>query len=205
MSAATAAPVDVRPFTARLLDLVRDLAGHTLDLRSRDGFRHQQARLPEPVTVLPPFVLSWLEDQDHIRIVTAPPPLRVAVAYWKLGDEFTRETEWRHRVPAADQARVRAALAGFPIQPAWLVTAGPEVVAGWRLAEPLPAADALAVFERLAQRLGATWPWPPTVPLAGVIRNWNETHRERVELVDVAPDQTITRAALERALDGGGS
>jgi hypothetical protein len=199
----TAAPA--RPFTEQLLDLVRDFAGQTLDNRSLHGFKRQQARLPEPVTVLPPFVLSWLEDQDHIRIVAAPPPLRVAVAYWKLGDQFDLETGWQHRVPEADQARVRAALAGFAVPPTWLVLSGPEVMAGWRLAEPLPAADAPTVLERLAARLGATWPLPESLPLAGVVRSWNETHREHVELLDVAPDQTITRAALERALDGGRS
>jgi hypothetical protein len=204
MTTATANPAAAaRPFTARLLDVVRGFAGHDLDARSLHGFEHVTGRLPDPVPALPGFLLGWLEDGHHVRVSPSPASgglLHVAWVYWRLGDQFDRETGWRHRVPESDQARVRDALAGCPIAPAWLIDAGPEVVVGWPLAAPLPTDRAPAVLERLARRLGAAWPLPATLPLAGVIRNWNQRAPERVELVDVAPAATYTLEALERAI-----
>ena len=127
---------------------------------------------------------------------------------WRPETRFDRDTGWRYTVTPEAQVRIREALDGFPLAPTVVVDGGHEVWAAWRL-EPVLAVDrdparARALPDALAERLGAdveaARDLAATLPLAGVIRNWNQTITDLVDIVDVEPARRYRVEDLESAL-----
>jgi hypothetical protein len=206
----------LRPYTERLLSVLRvfdgcrgDLAVETLPL---GGGVPTSLIFRPPIPAVPFNLLDAILANDGVRFgpVTRSGSqfmdLGAAYAVWRLGN---RDEPGRcYVVPPEDHATVGAALAGFPLDPALLIDAGPEVVALWPLDRPL-AVDkdptrAVALLTRLAVRLGADMDaandLTVLLPLCGAVRNWNRTPPDRVDLVDVAPGRTYTLDDLDTAL-----
>ena len=207
----------VRPFTQRLLDRVRLFdgcrGGIDVDMRSLDGIGHSVLYLTPPTGAIPLPLLDAIRDAWGARVMPVtraaghPQDLASAFVYWRAETRFDRDTEWRYVVAPEAQARIREALGAFPMPPAQLVDAGPEIVALWPLDSPL-AVDrdptrAIALLVALAERLGAdveiARDLAATLPLAGVIRgDWN--HTDLVDIVDVEPARRYRVEDLEAAL-----
>jgi hypothetical protein len=189
----------------------------TIAGRSLHGFGEQLAHIAPPFDV-PLAVLELLRDGYSLRLSPATrsgqtlAELPFLSVLWRPQSEFSRETGWRHVVTAEAQAAVAAALAMMP-PASLLIDAGPEVVAAWRLVEPLDlrhAADqARAAQVQLAERLGGDVKTAEDLaaflPLAGRVRNWNVTVPDFIELAVVEPgrpEYTIEQL-LGAAPEGG--
>lgn len=225
MNAAPAAAPDtplvsapLRPYTERLLSVLHvfdgccrgDLAVETRPLGA--GVPTGLIFRP-PIPAVPFNLLDAIRDIDGVRFgpVTRSgsqfADLGAAYAVWRLRSYFER----RYQVPPEEHAKVRAALAGFPIAPALLIDAGPEVVALWPLARPMPVdkgpARAVALLTRLATRLGAdadaAQDLTVSLPLCGAVRNWSKSPPDPVDVIDVAPGRTYTLDDLDAALAAG--
>jgi hypothetical protein len=222
LTEAPAEPVPPRLFTARLLALLRIFDGCRgdifVDARSLSGIGgHVTFNLRPPVSACPFPILDCIRDNDGLRVGLTTrsggraEDLPAAFVLWKLRRDFGRregEDPARYYVLPEEQQRVGAALAGFTVLPAFLIDAGPEIVALWPLSAPL-AVDkepehARRLLVALAERLGAdveaARDLMGTVPLAGVIRSWNGNPPDIVDLVDVAPGRRYAVEALEAAL-----
>jgi hypothetical protein len=210
------------PFCTVLLGLLRALARGraplVLEGRSLHGLGQERLYVgPDPVHI-PGQMLKKLLDAPwewRTRPGTSwpdgrPADLTAPAVLWRPATQFNAGTEWRHEVDASAQAQIREALAGFPLPAAYVVAAGPEVWACWPLAEPMPVdaspALALALLEALTRRLGgdlhAAQDLRVTLPLAGIVRNWNSGPAP-VEILAGAPGATYTAEQLHRAIKEG--
>jgi hypothetical protein len=181
------------------------------------GIGHTGAWIPSgPLAHLPEPVLGLLRDARGIRVPlasgsVAPLDLPAAVVVWRPARLFSAETGWRHAVDPAAVARIEELLDGFPLPPAFLVDGQHELVGVWPLAEPLPVdrdpGQAVQLLEALAARLGgdveAARDVRGTIPLCGIVRNWNTTPPALVEILPGAPAATYTVAALLEAAQKG--
>jgi hypothetical protein len=206
----------VRQFSERVLALLRlfdRCRGHVLvDARTLSGIGHEQLHVDLPVpSFLPTPVADALLDNLSLRLSSravdgTPRDLPFLFAVWRLASDFSRETNYRHVVRPEEQARVRAALAGFSLSPAFVLDSGPEVAAVFSLTEPLALDDparANALLRRLAQRLDAdvdSARVTALIPFAGPVRNWNTTDPDYVEILDVEPTARYSLAEIEAAL-----
>jgi hypothetical protein len=204
-----------RPFSARLLDVLRLFdrcrGAVVIEARSMSGIAHEIVRLDPPMPgFIPAPLADALLDNLSLRLSVAsraidgtPRDLPFVFAVWKLASDFNTETDYRHVVRPAEQARVREALDGFPLPPAFLLDAGPEVAALWPLTAPLSADDpgADALLTALAARLGAdVVDVTALVPLAGPVRNWNTSTPAATEICDIRPVARYTPDSIETAL-----
>jgi hypothetical protein len=179
----------------------------TLSASTYEGFGQSAAVLTPPFAVdglaLP--VLNLLSDGFSLRVdvVTRSGPsalwLPMAVARWTLKATFL-STQRRYVVSEHQRAGVRAALALMPA-PSVQVEAGPEIWAGWRLKQALPAKAAGAALRRLAEQVHADpiENLTNTVPLAGQVRNWTRMPVEFVTVVAVDPSRAYDLADLHPA------
>jgi hypothetical protein len=207
-----------RPFSARLLDVLR-LYGRcpgavVIEARSMSGISHEILRLDPPMPAFIPERLSdlLLEPRMSLRLAVAtravdssPRDLPFALAVWRLASDFDASTGYRRRVRESERQRVREALASFPLPPAFLLDAGPEVAALWPLTAPLSADDPRtdALLTALAERLGAdaaSARVTATVPIGGPVRNWNSTNPDYVEIIDGTLDARYSLTEIEAAL-----
>jgi hypothetical protein len=152
-------------------------------------------------------------DAVRIRAVSVEPDgsprdLPALVAVFRPPTVFGGPA-WRHAVDPAAAAAIRARLDDAPA-PAFLVSAGPEVVAWWPLATPLPVdrdpAEAVQRLVDLAARLGADVETArdlrATIPVAGPIRNWNRTSPDWVHVDALNPARRATLAELAAGRSG---
>ena len=220
-TADVATVLPARAFTARLLDPLRVFDGCrgqlVITARTRLGIGlPSRWALSPPTRSIPLAILDALRDDLAVEISPAThsggalADLAALFARWRLADHHTTSADWRHAVSAEDAAKVRAALDSF-VPPAFVVDAGPDVVAWWPLDRPLAVdrdpARAVALLSRLAARLGAVVPTDlgAFLPLAGITRNWNDYPPDHVDIIDgdVAARYSIDQ--LERALDRKGA
>jgi hypothetical protein len=207
-----------RPYSARLLDVLRlfdRCRGRVLvDARTLSGIGHEQLHVDLPVpSFLPTPVADALLDNLSLRLSVAsraidgtPRDLPFLFCSFLRAADFSAATGYRHRVRESEQERVRAALAGFSLSPAFVIDAGPEVVAVFPLDHPLPVGDpsrADALLRRLAERVvGDVKAASVTtlIPLAGVVRNWNTTNPDYTEIIDVEPTARYSLDRVEATL-----
>ncbi|MFA5028543.1 MAG: hypothetical protein WC713_11790 [Candidatus Methylomirabilota bacterium] len=197
------------PYTESLLGALRSLARGqgTLTLEARDlhGHRREELHIRANPEYLPASLTAALAEELGVTTPCvmqdggAPVSLAGIPAVWRLQTRFSRETGWRHTVDPDNQARIRAALAGFPLPPAYLVDGGPIVWAWWALDAPVRITDATTpqirqVLEGLALRLGGDWQiaddLTTMLPLCGIVRNFGGP--ESPERVDIEPVDPTT-------------
>jgi hypothetical protein len=173
----------------------------TIAGRSLHGFGEQGALIAPPFDQGVPLpVLQLLVDGYSLRLSPATRSGQALAempflwVLWRPATRFDKITGYRHAVEPAAQAAIADALATMPL-PSVLVDAGPEVWAGWRLAEPFDllhqTTEARGAQVALAERLGGdvktAEDLSATLPLAGVIRNWNNIQREYIEITIAEP------------------
>ena len=179
----------------------------TLAARTYEGIGASSAILHPPFAVdgLPLALLNLLNDGFTLRVdlVTRSGPtalwLPMLIARWTLKSSFISSRRL-HVVSVSGLAGVRAMIATMPA-PTLQVHAGPEVWAGWRLTQPLPAKAAGPALRRLAEQLAADpiENLADTLPLAGAVRNWSNVPREYITIVDVDPSREYELADLHPA------
>jgi hypothetical protein len=171
-----------------------------LSARSISGISSTSLRCPLPARDVPLAALHLLISEHSLRIAPAPKAgeayryLPLLWCLWRPASEFSHGTGWRHTVTEDARAAIATALAGMP-PPSIHVEAGPEVWAGWRLIEPIDLRaqgdQAREFLRELAQRLGGDVERPQDfavdLPVAGVVRNWNGSTPDLIEIVTVEP------------------
>ncbi len=209
--------VPTRPFTARLLELLRVFDGCRgsidIDMRSLSGIGQSALSVRPPVAAIPFPLLDAIRDNDGTRFTPVTragglQDLAIAFVCWRPAQCFDASTGWRYTIAPDAQERIREALAAFALPPAQLIDAGPEVVALWLLEAPLAVdrdpARALALLVGLAERLAGdvttAQDLGALLPLCGVIRNWNHELADHVDVVDVEPGRRYPVEQLEAAL-----
>jgi hypothetical protein len=207
---------------ARIADVLRlfdQAPGQVyVDARSLDGIGHESTQISPPFPCGVPLPqLSLLADNWGVRLapfacdggrwVAAP----LLVALWRPQILVQTSAQGVCRVVTPDaEAAIAAGLRVMP-PPTVAVDAGHEVWAGWALETPITdmarAGDLLCA---VAARVGADAEAfaaldkahtsaareSLTLPLGGIIRNWNNQPPEYVRVLDVAPSRRYTLDAL---------
>lgn len=174
-----------------------------LEWRSDSGIGHGHLRIRRPFTAVPVPLLQRLRDKCELRVyplsrsADCAVDLPAVVAVWKPRTVFTE----RHAVDLEARAAINAALERF-LEPSALVDAGREIGAWWALETPVRAGEAAGVLRRVAAVLGADPPpadlgfW--SVPLAGIVRNWNRWPHQYISLATSGAVYPL--AAIDAAL-----
>lgn len=226
MSAQVAIPVTRQRYSAAIAAVLRCFesdAHVSIESHSSAGFGHEHylvnaralAGEGPPVAVLRTIAAGWsVRVAPFTRAASyGSPELPVLFCLWrpKTGfghSPFDSTSGHMHHVTEEAITAITTALATLPA-PSILVDAGPEVWAGWRLKAPLRDMQAaIEALRSLAVRLGGE---PPdardatfssvTLPLAGVIRNWNQNPPESIAVTHAAADRLYDLEALNGTQD----
>jgi hypothetical protein len=206
---------------ARIADVLRlynRLPGQVyITARTLDGFGSHAMQLPPAFEAgVPMPLLALLRDDWSIRIAPFTwdgghwCALPMLVAIWRPSTTFL-SAERRHIVTPEGEASVIAGL-GAQRPPTVIVDAGPEVWAAWWLDEPITDATvARTALRTLAARVGGDADLfaaigqtetdrvrleALTLPLGGVIRNWNNQRPEHIRVLKVEPSRRYPLDAL---------
>jgi len=204
-----------QPFTNRLLSVLQlfDRCRGAVAITSRTihGIGRTEFAFVPPIRGVPFPILDAIRDREGLRFAPSTQDggrgqdLPAAFVLWRLKEDASAR---RYVVVAEEQQRVREALAGFALPPAFFIDCQHEVVALWPLTAPL-AVDkdperASALLARLAERLSGdvevTKDPTATLPIAGAIRSWNSNPPDFVDVIEVQPEARYTVEALEEAL-----
>jgi hypothetical protein len=108
----------------------------------------------------------------------------------------------RYFITEFGRGLLKAALELAP-PPSFLVAGGAEVAAGWRLVTPLGVGAAAPALAELATRLGAELPPSDlrtfSVPLCGLVRNWNNNPSEPITIDVAEPARMYALADFTRS------